>query len=92
MNGCKKALNFLTQYYAVRKLRIILDGRRVEKKCVACYFNNRAYFTNEGFRKRIVLHEFYHHLIECNSLDLPIKLEEKEANNYARVFLHKNDN
>jgi hypothetical protein len=90
MHGCQKALNFLAEYYGVRKMQIILDGRRVGKKCVACYYNNRAYFKKEGFRKRIALHEFYHHLVEQNSLDISAKLEEKEANNYARVFLRHN--
>ena len=91
MYGCKKAFNFLTQYYGVRKMQIILDGRKVGKKCVACYLNNRAYFKKEGFKKRIVLHEFYHHLVEYNNLDLTSNLEEKEANNYARVFLQKDN-
>ena len=90
LEGCQKAVNYLTKYYGVRRVKIILNGKRVGKNCVAWYDENQACFKKEGLTKRIVLHEFYHHLIERNSLDLPDKLEEKEANNYARAFLRSN--
>jgi hypothetical protein len=68
-------------------MQIILDERIVEKKCVACYLNNRAYFKKEGFRKKIALHEFYHHLVELSTMKFPTSLEEKNYNNYAHEFL-----
>lgn len=69
---------------------IILNGRLVGKKksnhWVACYCNNKAYFTKEGLKKKVVLHELYHHLIEAKALEFPLRTEEKEANNYAKSF------
>lgn len=29
LEGCQKAVNFLTEYYGVRRMRIVLNGRRV---------------------------------------------------------------
>jgi len=46
-------------------------------------------FEREGLNRRIVMCEFYHHLVEYNSLDFPIKLEKEEVNNFVRVFLRK---
>ena len=62
-------------------------GKKKSNRWIACYNQNNAYFTKEGLQRRIVLHKFYHHLLEYNSLELPAKLEEKEANRYAREFL-----
>lgn len=91
LKGCQKAVNYLTKYYCVKRMIIVLDGKSVGKKksnnWIACYFKNRAYFTKEGLTKRIVLHELYHHLIEVRSLELSARTEEKEANDYARCFL-----
>jgi hypothetical protein len=87
LEGCQKAVDFLTKYYKVRRMRIILDGRRVGKGCVGWYLGNRAFFKKEGLTKRIVLHELYHHLVDSNGFELPLKAEEKEANSYAREFL-----
>jgi hypothetical protein len=94
LKGCQKATNFLTEYYSVRRMNIILNGRMVGKKksnrWVACYNKNKACFTKEGLNKRTVLHELYHHLVDCKALKLHLRVEEKEANNYARVFLRSN--
>jgi hypothetical protein len=87
LEGCQKAVNFLSKYYGVRRMRIVLNGKKVGKWCLGLYLKNCAYFKKEGLTKRIVLHEFYHHLIEVRSLELPVRTEEKEANNYARHFL-----
>ena len=71
LEGCRKAVDFLTKHYRVRPMRIILNGRRVGKGYVAYYFQNRAYFTKKGLKKRTVLHEAYHHVLRpssvCNS-------------------------
>jgi len=87
LQGCQEAVNFLTEYYGVKKMRIILDGKRVGKGNSGCYLRNRAYFTKRGLAKRIILHELYHHLVETKGLEMPIRLEEKEANSYSRKFL-----
>jgi hypothetical protein len=87
LEGCQKAVNYLTKYYGVRRMKIILDGKRVRKEWVAWYLENQACFKKDGLKKRIVLHELYHHLVEARSLKMPLKKEEKEANQYASRFL-----
>ena len=80
-------MDFLTDYYNVRRMRIVLDGRRVPRKCCGVYFANKACFKREGLNKRVVLHEIYHHLVEAKGFEMPIRKEEKEANDYANCFL-----
>lgn len=84
-------MDFLTEYYGVKRMKIILDGRRVGKtkknNWVACYSENKAFFTKKGLTKKIILHELYHYLIEAKGLEMPNRKEEKEANDYARKFL-----
>jgi hypothetical protein len=87
LEGCQKAVDFLTRYYGVRKMRIILNGRKVGDGDIAVYFQNKAYFTKRGLKKRTVLHEIYHHLVDANGLDISKRIEEKAANRYARDFL-----
>jgi len=33
------------------------------------------------------LHELFHHLVDVNRLEIPLRNEEKNANDYAREFL-----
>jgi hypothetical protein len=80
-------VNFLSEVYEIRRMRIILDGKRVGNGDDACYFESKAYFTKRGLKKRNVLHEFYHHLAYSKRIDNPDREEEKEANDYAREFL-----
>jgi len=89
LKGCQKAVDFLTEYYGVRRMRIVLNGRKVGNGDSACYFENKAYFTKRGLIRRTVLHEFYHHLIEMKGLELPERIEEKQANGYASEFVKK---
>jgi hypothetical protein len=87
LEGCQKAVDFLTGYYGVRRMRIILDGRRVGNGNIASYFENKAYFTKRGLTKRTVLHELYYHLAYINDVEIPERIEERAANRFARVFL-----
>jgi hypothetical protein len=87
LEGCQKAVDFLTEHYGVRRMKIILNGRRVGNGNIAIYFQNRAHFTKKGLTKRTVLHEFYHHLVYVNNSDMPKTKEERAANQYARDFL-----
>jgi hypothetical protein len=87
LEGCQKAVDFLTEYYGVRRMKIILDGRKVGKGCVAAYFENRAYFAKKGLTKRTVLHELYHHLVYVGDLEMSRRSEEREANSFARNSL-----
>jgi hypothetical protein len=90
LEGCQKAVNFLTDYYGTGRIKIILNGRKVGKHNIALYYENRAYFTKKGLKKRTVLHELYHHLVYSKGMKTPDGIEEKEANNYAREFLKCN--
>jgi hypothetical protein len=87
LEGCQEAVNFLTRHYRVRKMRIILNGRKVGNGDIAVYFQNRAYFTKRGLTKRTVLHELYHHLAYVNGLNEVKTEEERAANSFARGFL-----
>ena len=87
LEGCQKAANFLTKYYGVRRMRIMLNGRKVGNGDIAVYFENKAYFTKRGLNKRTVLHELYHHLVYVNELDMPQRMEERRAGSYARDFI-----
>jgi hypothetical protein len=87
LEGCQKAVDFLTRYYRIRRMQIVLDGRKVGNGDVACYERNKAYFTKKGLTKRTILHELYNHLVYVNDLDMTKTREERAANNYARDFL-----
>lgn len=87
LEGCRKAVDFLTKYYRARPMRIILSGRRVGNGDIAVYFQNRAYFTKRGLKKRTILHELYHHLVYVIGLDMTKTKEERAANSFARDSL-----
>ena len=88
LEGCQKAINNLAKYYGVRRMRIVLDGRKVGNGDIAVYFENKAYFTKKGLTKRTILHELYHHIVYVNGLEMSQRTEEKAANSYAREFLN----
>jgi hypothetical protein len=87
LEGCKKAVNYLSKYYGVKRMRIVIDSKRVGKWCSGVYLKNYAYFKKEGLKKRVVLHELYHHLVESKGFELETRTEEKEANSFAREFV-----
>jgi hypothetical protein len=87
LEGCQKAVDFLTKHYGVRRMKIVLNGRKVGNGDLAVYFQNRVYFTKRGLNKRTVLHELYHHLVYVNGLEMSQRIEEKAASSYARDFL-----
>ncbi len=89
LEGCKSATDYLTKYYRARKMRIVLNGRKVGNGDIAVYFQNRAYFTKRGLTKRTVLHELYHHLIYVNGLNVSGTREERAANSYSKVFMSR---
>jgi hypothetical protein len=69
LKGCQRAADFLTEFYGVRRMRIVLNGRKVGNGNSACYIENKAYFKKKGLRKRIVLHELYHHLAYSEGME-----------------------
>jgi hypothetical protein len=92
LEGCQRAVNYLTEYYGVRRLKLIVDGRRVmrtktHKTYEAHYYRNKAYFTKKSVNKRNVLHELYHHIVEAKGLEMTLTKEEKEANGFVREVL-----
>jgi hypothetical protein len=84
LEGCQKAVDLLTKYYGVRRMRIMLNGRKVGNGNIACYFRNSAFFTKRGLNKFNVLHELYHHIAYINEWDMSEREEERTANEYAR--------
>jgi len=79
LQGAQKGANILTRYYRVRRMKVVVDGRRVTKGCLAEYGRNRAYFKKRIIRKRLVLHELYHHIVEAKRLTMPLSEEEQRA-------------
>jgi hypothetical protein len=88
LEGCQKAVDHLTKHYQVRRMRIILNGRKVGNGDIAVHFENKAYFTKRGLKKRTILHEPYHHLIYVNGLEMTERKEERDANGFARDSLN----
>jgi hypothetical protein len=87
LKGCQKAVNFLTEHYEVRKMRIVLDSKKVGNNYWGFYEKSTAYFKKNGLRNQIVFHELYHHIVEVSSLEMTRRTEEKEANAYTKRFL-----
>ena len=91
LKGCRKAVNLLTGYYGIKRMKIVVDGRRVGNGDEACYCENEACFTKRGLNKRNVLHELYHHLSYVNNWDVSEREEERQANRYTRKVLNDSD-
>jgi hypothetical protein len=89
LEGCRKAVDFLTEHCGVRQMKIELDGRKGGNGNIAIYFQNRAYFSKRGLKKRTVLHELYHHLVYVNGLEMPKSKEERDANSYSKAFMSR---
>jgi hypothetical protein len=89
LQGAQKGANVLTSYYRVRKMKVVVDGRRVSKGYLAEYLRNRAYFKRREIRKRLVLHELYHHLVEAKGLVMPLRKEEYLADEFARKVVRR---
>ena len=68
-------------------MKMVLNGRKVGNGYNAWYFRNKAYFKKRELKKRIVLHELYHHFVSSYKLEIPSQTEEKQANSYARKLL-----
>ncbi len=52
LKGCQKATDFLTEYYGVRRMKIILNGKKVSNGCYAVYRDNKAYFKKKGLKSK----------------------------------------
>lgn len=92
--GCQRAVDYLTQYYGVRRLKLIIDGRKVittktHKKYAAHYYRNKAYFVRRFLNRSTVLHELFHHLVEAKRLTMPLYEEERRADEFGRKFMRR---
>jgi hypothetical protein len=85
LKGCQKAVNVLARYYRIRRMNVVVDGRRVGNGYDASYEcdSHTAYFKKKALHKRNVLHEFYHHLAYAMDWDVSERREEREADRYA---------
>ena len=88
LEGAQKAVDFLSRYYGIRRMKIVVDGRKVGNSDDAVYYDYVAYFKKIRLNKRNVLHEFFHHLAFVYDLDLSDSREEREANRYAKILLY----
>ncbi len=89
LKGAQKAVDMLSRYYGIRRMKIVVDGRKVGNRNDACYYDTVAYFKKRKLNRRNVLHELFHHLAYVYDLDLSDSREEREANRYVRIVLAK---
>ena len=89
LKGAEKAVKVLTEFYGIRRMKIIVDGRRVMRACEADYFEGIACFTKKGLNRRNVLHELYHHIIEAKGIKMPQMKEERMASLFVREVIRK---
>ena len=90
LRGAQKGVDVLTRYYGIRRMKIVVDGRRVGNGCEAEYFEGGyALFTKRGFKKINVLHELYHHVVEFYGLDMSEKKEERLANVFVKKVVKR---
>ena len=87
--GCQRAVDYLSKHYEVKRMKIILNGKKLGRGYEAFYYHGKAYFSRKSLNKRTILHEYYHFLAESKGLDIPERVEEKEANAYAKEFQKK---
>jgi len=56
MKGCQKAVDFLTRHYEIRRMRIVLAGKKVGNSYVAHYEHYTAYFKKTGLIEVSMFH------------------------------------
>jgi len=90
LEGAQKGVDVLTRYYRVRRMKIVVDGRRLSKKyAIAEYWKNTGVFIMKRICKGDVLHELYHHLVEAKGLKVKRKDEERQADEFARKVVRR---
>lgn len=89
LHGAQKAIDFLSRFYGLRRMKIVVDGRKTGKRNNACYDSETytAYFRKRAVDKKTVLHEFYHHLAYLSGWNGLARTEEKEADSFAKRIL-----
>jgi len=89
LKGAEKAVEVLTEYYGIPRMKIILNGRRVMRACECDYFEGIACFTKKGLNRRNVLHELYHHIVGAKGIEMPKMKEERMASLFVREVMKK---
>ena len=89
LEGAQKAVNVLTDYYRIPKMKLIVNGRRVTRGCDGIYFENIACFTKKGLNRQNILHELYHHIVKNLGLEIPENKEEREAERFVNRIIKK---
>lgn len=89
LKGAQKGVDVLTKYYGIRRMKIVVDGRKVSRGYECDYFEGIATFTKKALNKRNVLHELYHHIVEAYELEMSERTEERMAKRYVRQVLKK---
>lgn len=87
LKGAQRAVDLLARYYGIRRMKIVVDGRRVGNSDEALYDYGTytAYFKKRTIRKRLVLHEFYHHMTYVKDWEMSERREEREADRYSNT-------
>jgi hypothetical protein len=86
LKGAQKGIDVLSRYYGIKRMKIVVDGRKAGKANDALYDECVAYFKKNGLNRGNVLHEFYHHLAYILDWNMSDKREEREANQFALTF------
>ncbi len=112
MKSAQSATEMVSKIYGVPTMKLVFQHRfpvndMVCRDAIAVYYADdmTAYFKPEGTSMRVILHEFYHHLVNCYGIKdmqdyevLPDPVtgyyarndrEERAANSYAETFLRR---
>jgi len=93
MNGTNTYDGFigrLAEYYHCETMGCFVDTN-IDPKYAAVYrpSEKNAYSREKTVDRRIILHEFFHHLVNLNVVSVNKKDEEEYADKYARIVLSR---
>ena len=84
-------MQILSDYYGIEPMGNYSDKSKVPKGSIACYHpcEGNAYYKKPTTTLKTVLHEFFHHLVYQNVVDLKYEDEEKRANKFAEIIIRR---
>lgn len=93
MYGITKFTGFigrLSDYYGCSTMDMLIDRNhnKVSDKAIATYYPSEktAYSKGETCSQNTVLHEFFHHMVNCNVVIVNKSDEEYYADRFAQLF------
>lgn len=89
LKGAQRGVDVLARYYGIRRMKIVLNGRKVGNWCEASYYKNAGYFKKRGLNKTNILHEFLHHIAYVQKLEMSESKEERAANLFAKEIVRR---